>query len=131
MFKFIRNWAVVSVLLLVLTLLWHAVIFSGAYATHLSLIARYVGGTPTPLFAYFLLAHVLVALGFVKFIPSAAREDGMYVGYGMTMGWVTFGVFAVLSHALFAGWGGWLMAMDVAFGTVAGAITGWVVKRLS
>jgi len=129
--KFIRNWAIVTVLTLVLTLIWHVVLFAGDYGTHLSMIGRYVGDAPTPLFGYFLIAHILVALGFVRFLPHVSRGSNEYAMNGVIMGWATFGVFAVLSHALFANWGGWLMMMDVGFGTVAGLITGWVMSKLA
>lgn len=131
MFKFLRNWVLLSVLWVVLTLLWHTVIFAGPYTAHLSTIARYVDGVPTPLISYFIFAHVLVALGYVMFLPAVSRSTGKYVWNGVIMGWMTFAMFAILSHALFAGWGVWLMAMDVSFGTIGGAITGWTMKYLS
>lgn len=129
--KFIRNWVITLVVLFVLTTLWHVVIFSAQYSVNLANIARYVDGTPTPLLPYFVLAHIVAALGFVMYIPAVSRTGGQFIWNGVVMGWVTFAFFAILSHALFAGWNGWLMTMDISFGTIAGAITGGILKKLS
>ena len=128
--KFIRNWVIVFVLQFILTLLWHTVIFVSQYTTHLSGIATYVDGKPTPLIPFFILAHIIATLGSVLYIPRAANSKREYVWHGVIMGIVTFGMFAILSHALFANWTLWLMGMDLSFGILAGAITGLALAYL-
>ena len=129
--KFIRNWLILPVVLLVLTSLWHLVIFSTNYNEHLPGIARMVDGAPAPLIVYFLLAHVLAAFGFLRFVPAVSGDTMSFMKNGMVMGWLTFGFFAILSHALFQNWTGWLMGMDIAFGTLCGIITGWVHSKIA
>jgi uncharacterized membrane protein len=128
--KLLKNWLIAFVVIFVLTSLWHIVVFGSAYAVHLKDIARYVGASPTPLMAYFILAHIMVAYAFVKYLPAVSGSKEDYLWGGALVGLMTFGFFSVLSHALFAGWTNWLMGMDLAFSILSGAITGWVVGML-
>lgn len=127
--KFIRNWAILSVVWFALALLWHAVLFGTQYGVQLLDIGRYVDGTPTPLMFYFILTWVMVAFAFAMYLPVAVK--GKYIAGGAVMGLVTVGTFAVLSHALFAGWSSWLMSMDLIFAVAGGIIAGWVTGKLS
>jgi hypothetical protein len=128
--KLLKNWLIAFIVLIVLTSLWHVFIFANQYGVHLKDIARYVGGTPTPLISYFILAHIMCAYAFVRYLPVVSVKKEDFLWNGVVLGWVTFGFFAVLSHALFAGWSTWLMGMDLAFSTLAGFVTGWVLGML-
>ncbi len=123
-----RNWLIVSALWFVMALLWHAVLFGAQYGEQLKNIGRYVGDTPTPLMAYFIIAWIMVGFAFVMYLPGTVK--GKYVSGGAVMGLVVVGTFAVLSHALFSGWSLWLMEMDLIFGLVGGAVAGWVTKKI-
>lgn len=132
MAKVIRNWVIVFVLMVVLTLLWHKGIFGGQYPGHLDAIAaKDAAGNQAPRMWAFLLSHVIAAIGFVVYVPALARTRGGFVWHGAIMGLVTFGTFALLSHALFQNWTTWLMQMDCAFGLFTGAIVGFVMSYLA
>lgn len=132
MAKQIRNWVIVLVTLIVLTFLWHNIIFGSQYPGQLEgIVATNVEGEQAPRMAYFMLAHILVTAVFMVFLPGVARTKNQFLGYGALVGLTTFGFFAILSHGLFQNWTPWLMWMDVSFGTLTGVLTGLVVFYLS
>ena len=131
MSKFWKHSIVAFILLFVLTYLWHNLIFASQYGVHLAGIVRMVNGAPAPRFAWFILAHVIVALAFAMLLPMISKHKGEFLKNGATLGLLTFGFFAILSHGLFGNWTTWLMGMDVAFGIIAGGITGWVLGKMS
>lgn len=131
MSKKILNLVVVSVVLVILTLIWHNVAFGSQYPDHLKGIVVTDGsGNPAPRMLYFFLAHIVGAIAFVWYLPLAAKGRREYVWHGAVMGLLTFGFFALLSHGLFQNWTLWLMGMDICFGLVGGAITGLVASYL-
>ena len=131
MFKFIRNWAIVFVVLFVWSYLWHNILLGGFYQTNLALIARYAGGALAPLMAYLALGNIMATFGFAKFLPPASNSTGQFVWNGILMGLATLGSFGVISRAICAGWTGPLMAVDGLYSIVAGAIGGWLMKYLA
>ena len=132
MARVIRNWIVVFVVMVVLTLIWHQGIFGRLYPSHLDpIVARDANGNQAPRMVAFLLAHIVAAIGFVFYVPALARTRSGFIGHGAVMGLVTFGMFALLSHGLFQNWSTWLMGMDICFGVLGGAITGFVMSYLA
>ncbi len=128
----IRNWVIVFVAYVVLTLAWHQGIFGGQYPGHLDpIITTDAAGNQAPRMLFFMLAHVAAALGFVLYLPAVARTRGEYAAHGAVMGVVTFGTFTLLSHALFQNWSTWLMGMDLAFGVTSGVIAGVLMSYLA
>ncbi len=130
--KMIRNWVVAFVVLVVLTLLWHNVVFGGQYPEHLKgIVVHGANGAPAPRMLWFILAHIIVAVPFGLTLPRLSKTMGDYVWGGTMIGFTTFGFFAILAHGLFQNWTVWLMGMDVAFSIIAGAITGWIMSYLA
>ena len=126
--KFLRNWVIVLIVWLVISYAWTSLIFANQYMVNLSKIARYSGGEQVPLMSWLILAHAIVALAYVFFLPKA---KGNYVMNGVLLGWATFGFFGILNYAILADWTISLKLMDVALGTIGGAIVGWLTERLS
>ena len=129
--RFVKQLLVVFVVLFVWSFAWHGPLFGGFYETNLSQIARYASGKVAPLMPYLALGNLLIALGFAMYVPPISKGTKEFVKNGAWMGLVTFGSFAVMSHALFAGWNSGLMLADTAYSIVAGAIGGWVLSRFA
>lgn len=131
MFKTIRNWLVVFVVLFVWSFIWHNIILSGFYTLNLAQIGRYDGDAVAPLMAFLALGNLIATFGFVRFLPPASKGIGQFVLNGIIMGVITFGSFAVISHAIFSGWTTSLMIADFSYSIFAGAIGGLLTNYLS
>ena len=131
MSKLIKNWLVVFVVLFIWSFIWHNIILSGFYAVNLAQIARYADGAPAPLMGFLALGNLIATFGFAKFLPSASKCMGQFVLNGVIMGIITFGSFAVISHAIFLGWTTPLMIADFSYSIAAGAIGGLLTNYLS
>lgn len=125
------NWVIVFIVLFVWSFIWHNIILAGFYTENLAQIGRYDGDTVAPLMLYLALGNLIATFGFAKFIPSASEGMGQYVINGVIMGVITFGSFAVISHAIFTGWTTSLMVADFSYSIFAGAIGGLLMKFLS
>lgn len=131
MFKFIRNWLIVFIVLFVWSFIWHNVILSGFYTANLAEIGRYVDGAVAPLMIFLALGNLIATFGFVRFLPSTSESIGQFVLNGIILGIITFGTFAVISHAIFSGWTTFLMIADFSYAIFAGAFGGLLTKFLS
>jgi len=121
----------VFVALFVWSFIWHNIILSGFYTSNLAQIGRYDGGAVAPLMAFLALGNLIATFGFVRFLPSASKGTGQFVLNGVIMGVITFGSFAVISHAIFSGWTTSLMVADFSYSIFAGAIGGLLTNYLS
>lgn len=131
MSKIIKNWLIVFVVLFVWSFIWHNIILGGFYAVNLAQIGRYDGDAVAPLMAFLALGNLIATFGFVRFLPSASQGIGQFVLNGVIMGVITFGSFAVISHAIFSGWTTPLMIADFSYAIVAGAFGGLLTHYLS
>ena len=131
MFKFIRNWLIVFIVLFVWSFVWHNIILNDFYTANLIQIARYTDGAVAPLMAFLALGNLIATFGFIKFVPSASHNTKQFILNGIIMGLITFGSFAVISHAIFLGWTTPLMIADFSYSIVAGALGGLLTKYVS
>lgn len=132
MSKIIKNWLAVFVVLFIWSFIWHNLILGGFYTTNLAQIGRYDdAGAVAALMGFLALGNLIATFGFAKFLPSASEGMGQFVTNGIIMGIITFGSFAVISHAIFWGWTTPLMIADFSYSIFAGAIGGLVTNYLS
>jgi hypothetical protein len=131
MSKIIKNWLVVFVVLFIWSFIWHNIILGGFYTVNLAQIGRYDGDTVAALMGFLALGNLIATFGFAKFLPSASKGIGQFVTNGIIMGIITFGSFAVISHAIFWGWTSPLMIADFSYSIFAGAIGGLLTHYLS
>lgn|GEM_PF-2400076 len=129
--KFVKNLVITFVVLFVLTFLWHNVLLADFYTTNLGEIGRFTGDKLTPLVSFLALANLLSAIAFVVFVPAVAKKSADYLWYGLLMGFLTTGFFAMASHSIFSGWTGNLAFADTSYGVISGFITGWVLSMLN
>ncbi len=129
--KLLRNLVVTFVVLFVFSFLWHDTLFGNFYHSNMVSIARYSNGALSPLMPYIAFGDLLAIFGFVWFLPKVSSSKSQYVWNGIIMGLVAFGSASIVSHGLFAGWGGMLMVADVAFSIALGALGGFVLSMLN
>lgn len=123
----IKNWVIAFVSLFLMSFLWHSVILSGFYTTNLAQIGRYTNGAVAPLLGFLALGNILVALGFAYFVVDSKADTAKYALNGLVMALVSTGAFAVLSHAIFAGWTTNLMVADFSYGVISSVLTAMIL----
>ncbi|MBI4185713.1 DUF2177 family protein [Candidatus Berkelbacteria bacterium] len=127
----VKNWLIAFVSLFMMSFIWHSLILNGFYATNLSEIGRYVDGAVAPLLGFLALGNLLVALGFAWFVVDSKADTMSYVKNGLVMALVSTGAFAVLSHAIFAGWNTSLMLADLSYGLISSVLTALILMALN
>ncbi len=114
---------------IVLDLIWLGVVAKPA-------ITRLLAPWMTDGFKLFpaMLVYVLLALGTVLFVLPKANSFSAAILWGALLGLIVYGVYDLTNYATIAHWPLKFLFMDMAWGTVCGAlvagITFWVSKLM-
>ena len=131
MSKFIRNWIIVFVVLFLIDFVWHGAIFKGYYTSQLIDFARSSSGKLAGLVQYMIIADLLASLAYSYFVPARSSADGAYLKNTIVLALIVVGFYAFTNAALIDGWGFGVVLADLAYAIVAGAVVGFVIRRLN
>ncbi|TAK94077.1 DUF2177 family protein [Patescibacteria group bacterium] len=124
--KFIKNWVISSISIIVLNYIYHVPMLGSYYQIHLAAIGHKVGEMAVPRYGELTFSLILFALAFTVMI-GMSKTKGQYIVNGILAGLATYGGFAFLSRGLFENWGTWTMWSDTFFGVVCGIIVGAIL----
>lgn len=117
---------------IVLDALWLGMVMKAFYRDQLAPIARMADGGMAPNWAAAGVVYILLGLGIAAFAMPRATSLGTAATAGALFGFVVYGVYDFTNFATLRQWPLAVVAVDVAWGTVAGALSAmaaWAVTR--
>jgi len=124
--------AIGAVAFMVLDGIWLGVLMKNFYRQQLAPIVRLAdGGAMAPNWPAAFVVYVMLGLGIAAFVIPRAATVPLAVAYGALFGLVVYGVYDFTNYSTLRQWPFALTLADVAWGGLASAAAGAVVRFLA
>ncbi|KPJ85669.1 hypothetical protein AMJ57_02225 [Parcubacteria bacterium SG8_24] len=136
MINFLRQFAVILPIFLLLDGIWLGVISKGFYLNRMRSFARISDGSFAPVWGSVFLVYLLLSFGVLFLVlPQAEGSWLKALLFGGALGLVAYGVYDLTNHALVKDWSVTLTLVDIAWGVfvcgATSALTTAVLKSLN